>query len=124
MPTWPLAPDWSEPWRETRVDPTDVIVSGNGTEKRVALRAADRPLRRVAFRCVSVSQTEAETVCALVEANQTAKWTLPDWHLSATPGTSRDGRLVAFDTLTVGRPMNFAAAFAVEFELDSVEGQT
>jgi hypothetical protein len=120
-PTWPISPDWSRPWEETVIYPTDVIPATDGSEKRIALR--EEPARRVAFRCVAVDAVTAQTAAALVEANHVNRWTLPDWHTDASPGTSRTGRLVAFDALTVGRPMNYAAAFDVVFELDTVEGQ-
>jgi hypothetical protein len=124
MPTWPLRPDWAEPWRETIEHPTDVMAHANGSEKRVALRSADRPIRRAAFRCATVDEATAQTVMALVEANHTAQWTVPDWHTDDDPVTSRTGRLVNVQEFAVEQPTGRSVAFAVEFEIDSVEGQT
>lgn len=125
-PVWPLARDAAEPWEESETHPTDVIASANGSESRVALRAADRPLVHALFRSAVLTESEATAAFTLIESNHTGRWTLPDWHTSTavgTPTTSREGRLVGLTDTPVTRENARSVIVAAEFEVDSAEGQ-
>lgn len=126
-PTWPIAPDWAEPWRETTVWPTDVIAHAVGTERRRQLRSV--PATRCAFRTLALDQAEAQSLAVLLEDNHTGEWLLPDWHTytgAGTPPTSRTVRLAAdlLAQLAIGREGAGSLSLAVEFEVHTAEGQT